>query len=198
MDLEKIKHLNPKWIADIGANCGHWAKEAQSVWPDAQIHCIEGCRECEPALKESGFPYTIALLGDSVREVDFFKATYSPTATGNSYLREQTEWFENPEIEKRELTTLDELFKDAMTFNFIKLDIQGAELDAIKGGLEMCKRADAILMEVAVSDYNQGAPKMPEVIAFMVELGFVHFQIVDDIVHPKTRELIQHDILFTK
>ena len=198
MNLSSLQHLNPKWICDIGANTAEWAKEAQSVWPDASIHCIEGCRECEPALKESGFPYTIALLGDSVREVDFFKATYSPTATGNSYLREQTEWFENPIVEKRTLDTLDNLFQDSMTFDFVKIDCQGAELDIIRGGLEMCKRADAILMEVAVSDYNQGAPKMPEVIAFMVELGFVHFQIVDDIVHPKTRELIQHDILFTK
>lgn len=199
MDLKKIKYLNPKHLLDIGANCGHWAKEAKSVWPDASVFCIEGCRECEPSLRAAGLPFAIALLGDSKREVDFYKATYSATATGNSYKREQTEWFENPDIEKRELTTLDELFnKEDTIFDLIKIDTQGSELDIIRGGLELCKRAKAILMEVAVADYNEGAPKMPEVIAFMAELGFVNFEILHDIVHPKTRQLIQHDILFSK
>lgn len=198
MNLSTLKHLNPASILDIGANTGDWAKEAKSVWPEASIFCIEGCTACEPYLKAAGFPYRIALLGDSVREVDFYKATYSATGTGNSYMREKTEWFDNPDIEKRELVPLSLIFGNDVTYDLIKLDTQGSELDIIRGGMELCSRAKHILTEVAVSDYNEGAPLMPDVILFMNAIGFTKFQIVDDIVHPKTRELIQHDVLFTK
>lgn len=198
MNLSDLKDLYPYKILDIGANTGEWSKEARAVWPNAEIFCIEGNTACELALIESGFPYRIALLGDSVRKVQFHKAKYSATATGNSYLKENTPFFEDADIEERELVPIGLIFGSNDTFSLIKIDTQGSELDIIRGGIDLFKRAEAIIMEVAVSNYNEGAPQWQEVINFMAELGFNKTQILGDITHPITRELIQHDVLFTK
>jgi len=199
MNLSDLKDLYPYRILDLGTNTGEWAKEAQTVWPNAEIFCIEGNTACEPALIESGFEYRIALLGDCVRKVQFHKAKYSATATGNSYLKENTPFFDDADVEERELVPIGLIFGSDDTFNLIKIDCQGAELDIIRGGIDLFKRAKTIIMEVAVSNYNEGAPQWQEVIDFMAELGFNKTQILSNITHPMNPDLlIQHDVLFTK
>ena len=198
MNLLNLQYLNPRRVLDIGSNVGEWAKEARAVWPDAEIFCIEGNTACEPHLIASGFPYRIALLGDSVRTVQFHKAAYSPTATGNSYKKENTPYFNGCEVEERELVPIGLIFDSTDTFDLCKLDCQGAELDIIRGGIDLFKRATAIIMEVAVSNYNEGAPQWQECIDFMASIGFDKTLILSDITSPIDGSLIQHDVLFTK
>lgn len=69
-------------------------------------------------------------------------------------------------------TSLDTFLKnkqlDPSNFNFWNLDIQGAELLALKGGSQALQYAQALYMEVNSEEVYKGCAKMEELDAFLV------------------------------
>lgn len=191
---------NPSSVLDIGANVGTFYYEAKARWPTAQFLLIEGNPACRPYLAVTGQRFVSAYLGDSRREVIFFKRKGGGTDTGNSYYRELTPYFADDQIEREivQLVPLEELLPAEATFDFIKIDVQGAELDVIRGGMAIFGRAKWVHMEVAVEPYNEGAPLWDEVIAFMGDIGFAQWEIVSLTLHPITRRIVQRDVLFSR
>lgn len=198
MSLASIKHINPKTILDIGANISNWAKEAKTIWPDADITCIEGNKACEPALRESGFKYMIAMLGAGFKTQTYYKQPGTDCGTGNSLFRELTPFFDNCDTEGVNVVPLVALFPASQHWDFIKCDAQGSELEIIRGGMDIFKRANFVLLECSLEPYNEGAPLMDEVVQFMAEIGFPNRQQVAEIVHTIKRHVIQLDVLFSK
>ena len=122
--------------------------------------------------------------------------TDASTATGNSIYRELTPYYDNEAtnlIVKKQGVMLDKLFPDE-TFDLIKMDIQGAELDAIRGGIKICKKAKGILLEVALKEYNSSSPLHDEVVEYMESIGFIKKEILTDL--PYNGEIYHQDILF--
>lgn len=179
----------PKTILDIGANIGKWTKEARKEWPMSAFHLVEANPGCEQALKATGEQFTIALLGSKVQEsVPFY--TLDDTSTGASIYRELTPWYAEIEPIYLPMTTLDVLFKDR-TFEMVKIDAQGAELDILRGGERIRNAARYILLEVAITPYNAGAPIWNEVMDQMTEWGFPTHCVTE--FHPSVN---QKDVLF--
>lgn len=166
--------LNPRSILDVGAQIGDFSRECNSLWPDAKVIMLEATRECESYLKETGNDYKICVLSEETgKSVDFYKTTSADTNTGNSLYRENTIHYEGDKlvVEKRTTETLSDILGDAQ-FDLIKLDTQGSELDIMRGGLDIIKRAVIVIMEMSYIEYNIGAPTFQEADAFMEELGF--------------------------
>lgn len=195
--LQKISWLEPSTVLDVGANVGSWAKEAHAVWPHAQITMVEANGKCEPMLREAGFPYVIAALGKEPGQGTFYKQPGADTGTGNSFYRELTPFFDNPDTEELEITTLDELFPD-QSWDLVKLDTQGSECDILMGARHAVSKAKGLLLEVGFERYNEGAPLSDFVVAFIHALGFKNEQEIENIVHPIGRHRIQANILFTR
>lgn len=191
--------FHPNAILDVGANVGHWANEAAAKWPQAFIVLVEGNPECASALAATGRSYRIALLSDEEKTVTFYTRKGSPGCTGASIYRENSQFYDGDAAEPhtRSTDTLDHLFPDGV-FNFIKIDVQGSELDILKGGKNLVSRASALLLEVAISDYNPGAPSKAEVVDYCRSIGFPQALTVETIVHPVTRQPIQEDVLFLR
>ena len=141
--------------------------------------------------------YSICLLSDSEKEVDFYIRKNEPRCTGNSIYRENTSFYDDDQIivEKKQTKTLSNLLNN-QTFDLIKIDVQGSEIDIINGGLDIIKEAKGILMEVSLMEYNQNAPTKEFVYEYMDNLGFKPVELIGNINHPLTYELIQQDILF--
>ncbi len=57
----------------------------------------------------------------------------------------------------------------------MKLDVQGYEIEVMKGGNIALTNSEAVLMEVALLEYNRGAPLINEVFEFMSSFGFVPY-----------------------
>lgn len=79
---------------------------------------------------------------------------------------------------------------------FLKIDVQGAELQVLRGGAATLARSELVQLEVALLHYNEGAPLMPEVIAFMAERGFLPIEI-SGMSRPRD-VLVQIDLLFAR
>ena len=82
--------------------------------------------------------------------------------------------YENPTKITLPTRTLDSLNQRV---DFIKMDVQGAELDIIKGGLKTIQNAAVLQLELAMLEYNEGSPKASEIISYLYNLGFNLFDI---------------------
>ena len=183
----------PKAILDVGAYHGSWSEVMWHVWPEASYTLIEGNDECIPRLNATGFPYHIALLSDSVKDVTYHKSQ-TGSGEGNSIYREATDYpFKPTTIQTKKL---DELMA-YQVFDFVKIDAQGSELDILKGGANLIEGVNLVQLECQVQSYNPGAPSLLEVITYMDSLGFRVCDIIES--HFNSRGmLIQTDFLFAR
>jgi hypothetical protein len=96
------------------------------------------------------------------------------------------------------MTTLDEVAGRAALEGpyFLKLDVQGYELEVLRGGTKLLRECGAILMEVALLEYNESAPLVSEVVAFMKERGFVLYDICGQSRREVDGALFQADLIF--
>ena len=201
MRLEEVKDLilEPNYILDIGAHTGQFYRWTKNVWPWSVVWMIEANEVHERILKNmtvgTDDAYLIATLGDEERDVTFYTRSDKPHTEGASYYKENAYW-DIPQlvmqIPKR-LQKLDNLFED-MQFDIIKMDTQGSELDIIKGGKNLCKKASAIILEVSLVDLNEGAPTYDEVIGFMDDFGFEEKMSIGE--HYDGDKIIQKDLVF--
>jgi FkbM family methyltransferase len=194
----KEKGMTPKVIYDIGAHCGDWSREARKVFPLAQIFAFEANGEHAAAL--SDLSANIVLLGAESQDiVAFYKNTIGCT-TGNSIYCEQTVYFKPQiaEIELLPMKRLDEVVKNqnlAMP-DFLKLDVQGAELDILKGAGSLLEGLKYCVLEASLHQYNRDAPMIEEIIGFMNEHDFYLIDIVE--MHRINGYLAQVDLLFAR
>lgn len=181
--LHSIKDLNPKTVYDIGACVLHWTRHAKEVWPDSKYVLFEAMDEVEPIFRENGYnDYHLGVLSSQDnQEIEFYQNLEHPG--GNSYYRENekinpmaAELFSEEKMVKKITKTLDTVIreKNLPIPNLIKMDVQGAEMDILKGATETLSNPEcrAVILELQHKDYNIGAPKYEQVIEYMESIGF--------------------------
>ena len=184
----------PASIIDVGAHDGNWTRLARKIFPDASILMIEPLSSKAESLNALANSYertrfVDALLGaEAGRTVTFYEA-----GTGSSVHREQS----NVEFNEISLQTsrLDDVAVQLDGPIFLKLDVQGAELEVLDGGSKTLDRSDLVQLEVALLPYNEGAATFLEVIEYLDRRGFVPFDIAG-MIRPTGTELVQVDMLF--
>jgi FkbM family methyltransferase len=169
----KTMNINPKIVYDIGACVLHWTRKAKEAWPTAQYFLFDANEKVEPIMKASGDPYWIDLLTDvDGKELIFYKKENN--LSGNSYYKENTEHFSYSDGVPTIGWTLDGIVSDNQwpLPDLIKLDVQGAEIDILKGAKKCLLQCNDIILEAQHVDYNAGAPKDVEVFKFMETIGY--------------------------
>lgn len=176
----KEQGVSPRVIYDIGACVLHWTTEAREIWPDAEIIAFEAMDSTEFLYKEAGMRYHIGVLSDeSGKDVDFYQNDQHPG--GNSYYLENPDvnpqapaYFNESHRRKLKTVTVDAVqrLKQFPQPDFLKLDVQGAELDVLKGSQECLATVDHVILELQKVEYNRGAPLFDSVIKWMDAQGF--------------------------
>lgn len=191
-------------VVDCGAFIGDWTRLCRQVFPDANVLMIEPQPRRAEALERfsaengSGIRFANALLGSEPAEaVDFFLLDDPGGGTGSSVLSE------NSNVPRHSITlamtTLDRTIEE-QEFpppEFIKLDVQGYELEVLKGATRALASAEFVLLEVSVWQYNENSPLIEEVVAFMSGAGFVTYDVFD-INRLSDGTLLQLDVLFIR
>jgi FkbM family methyltransferase len=178
--LKKIKeeyNFEPKVIYDIGSCVLHWTKESLKIWPDSTYYLFEGMDSVGFLYDEIGFEYHLGVLSDvDNKELTFYQSDVSPG--GNSYYKENswaTELYYGKNSERIVKTiTVDTVVKNKKfkSPDLIKIDVQGCEVDILKGMKETLKTCKHLIVELQHSQYNVGAPLNVESISFIESLGF--------------------------
>ena len=182
-------------VLDIGAFKGEWTKTFKKYFPESNVLMIEANEDHEEDLKKVG-EYKIALLGEEDgKEVDYYKAV-GKIQTGNSIYLEQTTTEFKPV--KKKTVRLPTLIGTNKHYDLIKMDVQGSELDIIKGALPIINNTTLLLLEVNLYQYNKGAPLIADVMDYISKLGFNLVDIVDLLYNQDNGYLLQIDAMFKK
>ena len=176
--LRSLTDVNPKVIYDIGSCVLHWTKPAQATWPNAKIICFDAIHEIAHLYK--GYDYYQYVLSDKDGEQKtFYKSLFH--LGGNSLYQENEKVNANASIffgEDSKVSvvthTLDTVVAkhNIPSPDFIKIDVQGSELDILKGATKTIENCRDIILELQTVDYNKGAPKAPEAIEYMRSIGY--------------------------
>jgi FkbM family methyltransferase len=172
--LQKLSiDFKPKVIYDIGSNVLAWTREAKKIWNNSEIIAFDILKEAEFLYKEHNVKYHIGVLSkEDNLSVKFYENKEHPT--GNSYYKEIGHSKSNeiyPEdafTEYNAMTLLSVVKNNKFKLpDLIKMDVQGAELDIIKGGLDIINNAKYLIVELQDTQYNRGAPLAETTIQFL-------------------------------
>ena len=196
----KANGFAPRNIIDVGAWIGDWTEHVRPIFPSAEFLMVEANPGKQPGLEAvaaklgPGVRVRMALLGPEPRaEVPFYAME-----AGSSVLPENTGF--DRVLLALPMTTLDSVSEVVGLQGplLLKLDVQGYELEVLRGGAATLARAEVVLLEVSLLEYNQGAPLMPEVVAFMSAAGFVPYDICGQLRREPDAALCQIDIMFVR
>jgi FkbM family methyltransferase len=203
LDMSKrLSHLRaldivPRVIYDVGAAQGKWARLAHSIWPDAHILGFEPNRSNRSHLDQtkrdlSRFEYLQCFLG-SHRQVINYESKGNQTS-----LYEQCS--ASGVAESAEMLVLDELIdqKRIPLPDFMKLDVQGYELEVLRGANQALKDCEAILLEVSFYREHPLMPTVDDVIEFMKAHHFRWFDVMGILRDAEHDLLWQMDLFFLK
>ena len=208
--LEQLVESYPDWIprgiVDVGANKGGWTTAVQSeVFPGKHVptFMVEASPQHEQELEsvKSKFPnidYKITVLsgidGDTVK---FF----GRGKTGDSMFCEQSHHYDNIKSDTRTTSKLDTLVGHMEHIDYLKIDVQGAELMVLQGATETLKRVTFVQMEASVVEYNRGGACWFDLDAFMRHHGFYFYDLADYFYNPNafhSKGIGQFDVLYVR
>jgi FkbM family methyltransferase len=172
--IKNLNDFNPKIIYDIGACVLHWTNEVKYIFPDSKIILFEAMEELKFLYKDYSYHAGVVCDSDN-KEIDFYQNFQFPG--GNSYYREIgkpiSESLYNQPVKKigHTLTTIVKKNNFELP-DFVKIDVQGCELDILKGGMEIINNAKYMIVELQIVQYNKGAPLANETISFLEQNGW--------------------------
>jgi FkbM family methyltransferase len=189
----------PAAVLDVGAYSGEWTRALIRLFPSARVLMIE------PQETKSG---ELALLCSSHPRLELATVLVGPEATGGVVFYEsdtassvlEDANHDNLPTKLLRMTTLD-ILVDERQFpspDFIKLDVQGYEIEVLRGAEQTLKSTQVVLMEVNLIGLYKGAPLLDETVRYMADRGFRLYDIGTFFRRPYDNALWQMDAVFVK
>lgn len=190
--------FKPEFIVDAGAYKGAWTQQVLEIFPESTFLMIEAQSSKTAHLKVITEQFKNVhleniLLGDSEREnVKFFEMETGSSIYEENTSNDRTEIF----LEMKTLDSIATKYKIKGDC-FLKMDVQGAEIDILKGAEKFLRLTEFILLEVSTLNYNENSPDFAEVVQYLHKIGYLLFDICDE---HRTDEnvLFQVDLIFVK
>ena len=203
MFLEDVRArgFKPQGIIDVGANHGDWTKMALSIFPESKVIMLEPQNEMVPFLERlchqnSDIEFVHAGAGKEKGEL--VQTIWSDLA-GSSFLVPVSDK-ETREQRKTPIITIDSLLSERKDFSpdLVKLDIQGFELEALRGATSIFGRTELFILETSLYDFMPNMPTTIDCFQFMHEKGYAIYDITEYLRRPFDGALGQIDIAFAK
>jgi len=189
----------PRQIVDVGAFKGTWTVECLQVCPDARYLLIDPLPSNRAALLDlqSQHANVTAWFGAAGAK-DGELVIHSHADQSSPLVAVEPGWRAKESITVP-VRTIDSFVTSGEIAppQFIKADVQGYELEVLRGASSALTTADAVLLEVSFRELYKGQPLAHELIAFLGDRGF---RIADVCTYAQGAggDLEQSDLLFLK
>ncbi len=193
----------PQSILDVGANRGNWSRMVKSVFPAANCFLIEPQVEMKPFLDSfcQDFPGSQWFLAGAGAVPGELTLNVSDNLDGASFLIPQTDELKHTLKERTvQVVTIDSLIeqKKIPIPQLVKLDIQGFEIEALRGGMKIFDHVELFIVEVSLFEFKDKMPIFHEVISFMEERDYLVYNFAGFLQRPYDGALGQVDVCFAK
>ncbi|WNZ27308.1 FkbM family methyltransferase [Leptolyngbya sp. NK1-12] len=198
--LERLSHIGfqPQQIFDVGAYRGDFAQICLHIWPDAHITCFEVLENQVAQLNRLASQHTRiqvlpTLLGSESRE----KVALHEAETASSILAEHIS--QDFAVTYHPMQTVDQVVQGKLNGripDLLKLDVQGYELEVLKGAEQSLSNIQVILAEVNLLDIHKDVPLLANIIAWLDQRDWVAYDICGLTRRPLDRALWQADMIF--
>jgi FkbM family methyltransferase len=187
--------FSPALVFDIGASNGQWTRECLGIFPQARYVVAD------PLEKNWS---SLAQLAQEHPRVFVWEGAVGP-ATGSLDIHCHGD--QSSALASRELTgptrtvpmqTVDSLFagqREAAPV-FLKADVQGYELEVLRGASQCLKNSELLLLEVSFRRLYDNCALAHQIIAYLAERKFCIYDICSYVQRPLDGELAQSDFLF--
>lgn len=193
----KANGFSPRVLLDVGAAVGGWTSQMTEIFPESKYLMVDPLKENELALKavvqrHANVQYWLGAVGSRTGELAFH-------VHGDQSSMYDSGWGHEGTLRRVPMRTLDSLVADMNCHDAdgLKLDVQGAELEVLKGAAETLRRCRVVQVEVSFRKIYENAPLAHDIIAFFADQGFRIFDI-STLYKRKDRALLQADLFFVK
>jgi FkbM family methyltransferase len=204
--LELLQSAPPRVIHDIGANVGTWTCLAKSLFPDARVEAFEPLGQHEAAFRRwtAPWPGEVRLhrlaLGATDGSAEMTITDFSDASSLLPLTEEGQRTFHVSPVghETVPVATLDRLVGSgrAAAPDLLKLDVQGYELEVLRGAENCLQQARAVLCEVSFRRLYERQALSGDLFVFLEARGYALHAFGSNL-RPST-PLAQVDALFLR
>lgn len=192
--------FRPTTVLDIGAASGEFYKTTRKIFKDSRVILFEARKDQADKLKllveqdSLAQVYCEVLGAEQLQEVTFYSQGVGSSVYKN--LRKE----DHGVPEQRFTTKLDMCLGEEELGDriFLKADVQGFELEILKGSKETLKNTEVMLLECSLVQLNEGCPLLTDTVEFAADLGFVPYDICSFFRGGPHGRLRQIDMVFLK
>lgn len=192
--------FQPNTVLDIGVATG--TPELYRSFPDSYFLLIEPLKEFESDLisivKQYPGSYVIAAAASDSGQATF--NVHEHHLDGSSLYKETMGTLMDGHEVSVPMVRIDDIVKEKQLHGpyLIKIDVQGAELDALEGAQKTLLESEVVVLEVSLFGFMKGAPQFFDVVSYMKNHDFVAYDIIHGWNRPLDNALGQIDIVFVK
>lgn len=206
--IRLLRFLNPNeeiLLIDVGANDGYWAEKFLNFFPNTHAYCFEPVSTTFDKLaRRFANRAKVSVFNVAVSDATGFGtiqvASTSTMSTLHAY--EGVRADSSTQILRQERVTtapLDQFsFSAEPGVRFLKVDVQGHELEVLRGATNVLEACDLVQLELSItSEYADKAPAFPHAVEILLKHGFypVVFEEFGRLNGPYAME---RDILFVR
>lgn len=198
----------PGTVIDVGAHVGEFAVASAKLFPKVRVYSFEPVPQSFEKLQKNVSRlnhvtvYPLA-LGDREGEITLRVNADSQQSSALSLAKARRDAFpdawETHLIEVK-VSTLDRVFADVAFQDpvLLKLDVQGYEAQAIRGGTETLQRVDCVIVEASFRPTYEGELLFMDLVRMMEERHFRFECPVNFYAAPGSGEIFEMDALFVR